>query len=145
MLFWFAGMAVLLVWQVFRDPAIDYRLVIAGAVLPDVVDGIAGGARVLHTLAAAVVVLVGVMLVTRRRRAVRRRLLAVPIGMFCHLLLDGVWTDGGLFWWPAMGRGFDGRELPSLERPAALVLLMELVGVAALVRHRRLVARVRPC
>ena len=145
MLFWFAGMAVLLVWQVFRDPAIDYRLVVAGALLPDVVDGVAGGARVLHTLVASVVVLVGVMLATRRRRAMRRRLLAVPIGMFCHLLLDGVWTDGDLFWWPAMGASFGGRELPSFDRPAALLLLMEAVGAFALVRNRHLIQKVRPC
>lgn len=133
MLFWFAGMAFLLVWQVFRDTAIDYRLVMAGAVLPDLVDAPAGGARVLHTLLASTVVLVAVMLFTRRRRATRRRLLAVPIGMFCHLLLDGIWTDGHLFWWPAMGSDFGDRGLPSLERPVALTALMELAGIAALV------------
>src|SRR5688572_3401447 len=123
-------MAFLLVWQVFRDTAIDYRLVMAGAVVPDLVDGAAGGARVLHTLLAATVVLVAVMLFTRRRRATRRRLLAVPIGMFCHLLLDGIWTDGHLFWWPSMGSDFGDRGLPSLERPVALAALMELAGIA---------------
>ena len=133
MLFWFAGMAFLLVWKVFRDTAIDYRLVMGGAILPDLVDAVAGGARVLHTLVAASAVLVAVMIFTRRRRAARRRLLAVPIGMLCHLLLDGVWTDGHLFWWPAMGSDFGGRELPSLERPVALVILMEVTGIAALV------------
>lgn len=126
-------MAFLLVWQVFRDSAIDYRLVMAGAIIPDVVDAAAGGARVLHTLLAATAVLFAVMLATRHRRAARRRLLAVPIGMFCHLLLDAVWTDGHLFWWPAMGSDFGDRRLPSLERPIALAVLMELAGIAALV------------
>lgn len=146
MLLWFAGVAVLLVWQVFRDPAIDYRLVIAGALVPDVVDGIAGGARVLHTLVAAVIVLVGVMLATRRHRVARKRLLAVPIGMFCHLLLDGVWTNGEQFWWPAMGSDFGDRPLPSLDRPVVLLVLMEAIGLFALVRNRRLLEREpRPC
>ena len=145
MFFWFAGMAVLVVWQVFRDPNIDYRLVVAGALAPDAIDAVTGGAWVFHTLALSVLVLVAVMLVTRSRKAARRRLLAIPIGMLCHLLLDGVWTDGDLFWWPAMGEGFGDRRLPSLDRPTALVVLMEVAGVAALVRHRRLFVPARPC
>ena len=32
MLLWFAGMSFLAVWVVFHDPAIDHRLVMAGAV-----------------------------------------------------------------------------------------------------------------
>ena len=135
-------MSALLVWQVFRDPALDYRLVAAAAVAPDVVDGALGGARFLHTLLAAVATLFAVMLLTRRRRPARRRLLAVPIGLFCHLLLDGVWTDRHLFWWPSDGAGFAGRRLPSLDRPLLLVIAMEAVGLAALVWSWRRVADV---
>jgi hypothetical protein len=131
LLFWFAGMAVALVWSVFKDPAIDYRLVVAGALLPDVVDAGFGGARIAHTLLASVSLLVVVMVVTRGRRPWRKRLLAVPIGMMCHLLLDGVWTNRQLFWWPAFGRALNGR-LPSLDRPFILIAVQELVGVAAL-------------
>ena len=108
-------------WLVFRDPAIDYRLVVVGALLPDLVDAPFGGARVLHTLVASVVLLVGVMLATRHRRRARRRLLAVPIGTFLHLVLDGMWTRTETFWWPFLGRTLDGR-LPPLERPLAVLV-----------------------
>ncbi|MDQ3106947.1 MAG: hypothetical protein M3Q68_03995, partial [Actinomycetota bacterium] len=80
MFLWFAGMAFVLVWAVFKDTSIDYRLVMGGALLPDVVDGVFGGPHVLHTLSFSVGLLVIVMLATRGRRALRRRLLAVPIG-----------------------------------------------------------------
>lgn len=132
MLLWFAGLAFVLVWSVFRDTAIDYRLVMTGALLPDVVDVWFGGARYLHTLLGAVVALVGVMLFTRGRRHLRRQLLAVPIGLFCHLVLDGMWTRTGTFWWPIIGDGFEGDGLPSLGRPAFLVVVQELLGAAAL-------------
>lgn len=137
MLLWFAGMAVLLVWAVFKDPAIDYRLIMAGAVAPDVVDGLRGGPRELHTLAFAVAALVAVMAATRGREASRRRLLALPIGAFCHLILDGTWTQTATFWWPAFGSRFTVDGLPSFDRPLPLVLAMEGAGLAAIVFARR--------
>jgi hypothetical protein len=132
-LLWFSGMAFVLVWTVFKDTAIDYRLVMAGALVPDVVDVWFGGARLLHTLTFSVALLVVVMLGTRGRRLRRRRLLAVPIGTFCHLLLDGMWTRTSTFWWPFFGTGFAGRGLPSFERPVALTVVLEVVGLLALV------------
>lgn len=130
MLLWFAGLSLVLVWQVFRDPAIDYRLVVAGALLPDVVDALIRGAAVLHTLAASVALLVLVMVATRGRRPWRRRLLAVPIGTFLHLLLDGMWAHTEAFWWPFFGWELAG-GLPSFSRPAAVVVVQELAGAAA--------------
>ena len=132
MLFWFAGLSFVLVWCVFRDTAIDYRLVMAGAVLPDVFDAPIRSTPILHTLLAAVVALSAVMLVTRGRRHLRRQLLALPIGMFGHLILDGMWTRTGTFWWPLIGDGFDGDSIPSFSRPAALVAVQELIGLGAL-------------
>jgi hypothetical protein len=131
MVLWFAGGSWLLVWATFQDPAIDYRLVMAGALAPDAVDGVAGGARVLHTLAFSVGLLLVVMLGTRGRRATRRRLLALPIGTFLHLVLDGMWTHTHVFWWPAFGAGFGGAPLPSIAHPVALTLLEEAAGLSA--------------
>lgn len=132
MALWFAGLAFLLVWQVFRDTAIDYRLVIAGALLPDVVDVWFGGARVLHSLLFSVVLLTVVMLATRGRRSVRRRLLAVPIGTFVHLVLDGVWRRTAVFWWPFFGTSFEDTPLPTAERSVPLLVAMEVAGLLAL-------------
>jgi hypothetical protein len=129
---WFAGGAWVLVWAVFADPAIDYRLVIAGVLLPDAIDAPFGGAGVAHTLAFSTGLLLAVMVVTRARRPARRRLLAAPIGTFIHLLLDGTWTRTRLFWWPFFGWGFGRQGLPSLGRPAIVIALEELLGAAAL-------------
>lgn len=137
MLLWFAGGSFLAVWLVFRDPAIDHRLVMAGAVLPDVVDLLRGGPWVGHTVVGSVALLLGIMLATSGRRLLRRRLLALPIGTFLHLVLDGAWTDTETFWWPAFGLDLGAGRLPSLERGGVSVLL-ELVGLGILVwAHRR--------
>lgn len=133
MLLWFAGLALVIVWQVFRDAAMDHRLIVAGVLLPDVVDVALGGARFAHTLAASVVALIVVMAATRGRRSARRRLLAIPIGTFLHLVLDAMWSSTRVFWWPASGLSFHGAELPSLSRPITVVVLQELVGLVALV------------
>ena len=132
MALWFAGMSFLIVWSVFRDTAIDYRLVMAGALLPDLVDAPFGGGRFMHTLLAAAALLVAVMLLTRGRRHRRRQLLALPIGVFCHLVLDGIWTRTGTFWWPVIGGGFESSGWPSGTRPVALIVAMEVAGLAAL-------------
>lgn len=132
MLLWFAGMAFVAVWVVFKDPAIDHRLVMVGALAPDLVDIWAGDRWVAHTLLFSVVLLTGVMLGTQGRRLRRRQLLAVPIGTFLHLVLDGMWVDKGVFWWPAFGSSFGDRPLPSIER-GWLNLLLEVLGAIALV------------
>jgi len=132
MVLWFAGMSFILVWAVFRDTAIDYRLVMAGALLPDAVDVFLGGPQVLHTLVFSVGLLVIVMLGTRGRRNLRRRMLALPIGTFCHLVLDATWARSITFWWPFLGRRLHDGGLPSLQRPAVLLVVLELAGLAAL-------------
>lgn len=133
MILWPAGLALVAVWVVFRDPAIDHRLVVAGVLLPDLVDVPFGGsAGVAHTLAASVVLLLAVMIGTRHRRRARRRLLALPIGTFLHLVVDGAWARTAMFWWPAFGSDIPGR-IPALDRPVEVLLLQELVGAAALV------------
>ena len=129
MLFWPAGVALGLVWLVFRDPAFDYRMVVVGALLPALLDAPFGGARVAHTLVAAVAVLAAVMLATRGRRHLRRSLLAVPIGMFAHLVADGMWARTETFWWPFLGRSLDGR-LPALDHGLAVLVIEELAGAA---------------
>lgn len=132
MLLWFAGTAFLSVWLVFKDPAIDHRLVMAGALMPDVIDVATSGRWIGHTLAFSVVLLVVIMVGTRGRRLLRRRLLAVPIGTFLHLVFDGMWADRTGFWWPFLGGDLGDRALPSIER-GWLNVLLELLGLVILV------------
>lgn len=131
MLLWFVGLSLVGVWSVFRSPALDHRLVALGAVLP-LAEVVAGRPLVLHTLAGAVAALAVVMAATSRRRLVRRRWLGLPIGLFLHLVLDGAWSDRRLFWWPFDGLAFVHRPLPELDRPVAVLVVQELVGLVAL-------------
>jgi hypothetical protein len=136
MLVWYAALAAVGVWAVFDSPALDYRFVALGAVLP-VPELLLGRPGPLHSLTVAVAVLAGVMLATRGRRLVRRRWLGIPIGMFAHLVLSGVWADTDAFWWPLTGTALSDAEPPELAR-GALTLVLEVVGVAvALWWYRR--------
>lgn len=132
MFLWFIGSALVVVWYVLHDTAIDYRVLVAGAVLPDLIDAPFGGARFAHTVLASATLLVAVMLATRGRRQARRRWLALPIGTLLHLAVDGVWGEATTFWWPFLGGSLDS-PLPSLDRGPALLLLQEAAGAAAIV------------
>lgn len=130
MFFWFIGIGFLAVVLVFKSPALDYRLVIAGSILP-LIDVIPGVPPVLHTLVGAVVLLTLIMLATQKRRLLRRRLLGLSIGVFVHQVLDGTWTNTKLFWWPAFGFDFPSSKLPTFGR-GFLGILLEMVGLAAI-------------
>jgi len=115
MLLWFLGTAVLSVWYVFTDPRFDYRLLVVGAVLPDVIDLPAGQARWVHSLTVSVGALAAVMLVTAGRKPIRRLLLGLPIGMMLHLVFDGAWASTKVFWWPFLG-SWGNVDVPSIQR-----------------------------
>jgi hypothetical protein len=115
MLFWFLGTAMASVWYVFSDPGFDYRLLLVGAVLPDVIDVPFGQARWAHSLTVSVGVLALVMLVTAGRKPIRRLLLGLPIGMLFHLVWDGAWASTKVFWWPFSG-SWGNVDVPSVQR-----------------------------
>lgn len=128
MLLWFVGTSVMAVWFVFGDARFDYRLLAIGALVPDVVDLPFGGARVMHSVVGSVALLVAVMLTTIGRRPLRRRLLALPIGTFLHLVFDGAFANTRVFWWPFGGVRFEDAPWPTWERGPWSVLL-EAIGV----------------
>jgi hypothetical protein len=128
-------MSVFLVATIFRSAGIDYRLVALGSILPLLVDLPFGYRAYGYTLLFAVVLLAAVMLGTiGRPRLLRRRLLCLPIGVFCGLVLSGAFTNDELFWWPFLGSSFaHDALLPStwvvvVEEIAGLVVCWVLVG-----------------
>ncbi len=129
MFLWFIGPSVLIVWSVFRSPAVDYRLVALGAVLP-LAELPIGEPRLLHSLLAPVLVMVAVMVGARGRRVIQRSLLGIAIGMFLHLALDGAFADPHAFWWPFLGSTWSDEPLPELARNGFAVVL-ELAGAVA--------------
>jgi hypothetical protein len=131
MLLWFAGTSVVAVWVVFRSPAVDYRLVVLGALLP-LIELPFGEPRVLHSLSGAAALLLVAMVVTPRRRLVQRRLVAVPIGVLLHLAFDGIWGDTDAFWWPFTGLGWSDDRLPELARGPWLDVVLEIAGAVLL-------------
>jgi hypothetical protein len=132
MILWFAGVSFVFVWWVFRSPALDYRLVMLGSILP-VGEIVFGGPRVLHALLAPVALLGILMLATQKRRLVRRRWIGIPIGMMMHLVLDGIWARPKAFWWPFFGADFGAGGLPEFGHSVTLTVIFELIGVACFV------------
>lgn len=128
MLFWFVATAIWSVWFVFRDPKFDYRLVAIAALVPDLIDGLRGSVGPLHSVVTSIAVLFAIMLVTTGRKPSRQRLLAIPIGMFIHLIFDGAFSNAETFWWPFMGADLSNEPLPSVDR-GLLNLPLEVVGI----------------
>lgn len=128
MFIWYAATAAVGVWAVFDSPALDYRLVMLGAVLP-VAEVVLGRPGPMHSLLTAVLVLFAVMVLTRDRRLVRRRWLGIPIGMMSYLVFSGSWADTDAFWWPVTSTALSDAAPPELAR-GALTVVLEVAGVA---------------
>lgn len=149
MILWHLGATVAIARYVFRDPNMDLRFVMFGAVLPDLVDKPIGsvvfnqqlqtGRVYAHALLFPALVLTAVMLFTRRGSTIRKGWLGVPIGSLLHLFLDGQWAQPDGFWWPFLGGTFPPENHSQLwaligdRLTDPLILLGEAVGLAYLV------------
>lgn len=108
MIAWHIGATLFLFRWIFRDPKVDVRFLILGALLPDLIDLPLGtlvlstGEAWTHSLLAPSIVTVLILIATRRGRR-RRAWMALTVGMFFHLLLDGMWTKTEVFFWPFFG------------------------------------------
>ena len=121
MLFWHLGGSLWLFRWIFRDPKVDIRFLLLGAILPDLIDLPVGtilaadrystGELWFHSLLLPTIYMTVVVLTTRRGRR-RRAWMALGIGWLLHLLLDGMWTSQEVFLWP-----FFGWEIPPGEAP----------------------------
>jgi len=136
MFFWFIGTAVATIWFVFHDKKFAYRLVVVGALAPDVIEVILGHAGPLHSVVTMVAIMAAVMLITYGRKKSRSKMLAVVIGMFLHLVFDGAFTNTKMFWWPISGLKFGDYALPVFDR-GLINIPLEIVGVLLIVWTRR--------
>ena len=128
MFFWFVGPSIVGVHEIFRSRGLDYRLVALGALAPLIVDLPLGRMGPGHSVVVAVGVLALVMVGTiGRSRLLRRRLVCIPIGWFCGLVLAGAFLHDVVFLWPLLGTdpGHVG-----LVPPLTLLVLGEAAGFA---------------
>ncbi len=112
MILWHLGLAALIVYVTLGRRRIDYRYVLLGAALPDLVDGILGlflfhgpaGRWIAHSLLAVIVVTTAILVGTSGPR--RLALFGIGVGWLLHLVCDGMWQAPLTFLWPAFGLGF---------------------------------------
>ena len=97
--------------------SIDYRVVLIGSILPDILDKPIGAwifrnifhnSRIFaHTvLFSAVLILIGIYIVYKRRN---NNILLLGVCTSIHLLLDSMWLYPEIFFWPYFGFGFPTR------------------------------------
>lgn len=148
MLFWHLGLTAGIVFLTLGRRRIDYRVVLVGAIVPDLIDKPIGriffadqfeNSRIFaHTFLFAIGLLLVIQLATRG--AIARRWFVLPIAILIHLALDGMWNDPVTLFWPFFG--FDFPRVPvenywwevllrPLEHP--IEGLKELSGIAVLI------------
>lgn len=121
MLFWHLGATLWLFRWIFRDPKVDVRFLLIGAILPDLIDLPLGtlvlanrystGELWAHSLLVPSLYMAIVLVATRRGRR-RRAWMALGVGWLFHLLLDGMWFDEEIFLWPFFGLDFPSGAAP---------------------------------
>jgi len=123
MLFWHVAATTAITRYTFRDERMDLRLLLIGALLPDLIDtplGLVGyssfgSVRLFsHSLVFAGGLMTWIVLATRRGRP-RKKWMPLAIGVLLHLFLDGMWADPETLWWPIFGWDFS----PSAAADAA--------------------------
>jgi hypothetical protein len=139
------GIGLGLAWMASRTSkrAIDYRLVLLGAILPDLIDKPLGVALNLESrLWAHTLVFLGTVLAMSAVPRVRK-LLFVGVGVATHLLLDRIWEMPWVAVWPAFGSAFPADDGVNLFRilevlwTDPVVFVGEVVGVIVLVAFAR--------
>lgn len=108
MYLWHLGIGSLIVYVTLGRRRIDYRFVLAGAVLPDIIDSPLhwpAGRGIAHSLLAVGVVFALVIALFRGPR--RLAWFGLPVGWLTHLAADGMWASPRTFFWPAFGTSFD--------------------------------------
>lgn len=149
MIFWHVGGTLALTRYTFRDAAMDVRLLVVGALLPDLIDKPLGrivfqgrydsGRLWGHTLLFSAVLLAVIVVVTKRGSPARRTWIPLAIGSLLHLFLDGMWLHPETLLWPALGTAFS--PAPSATFWEALLATatdpltigMEVIGLTYLV------------
>ncbi len=106
--------------------AIDYRMVLLGSMLPDILDKptwlfafgdiFPTGRGYAHSFLFNLILLVCALVLFRHGKS---WLLAISLSSFAHLLLDQMWNGPTVLWWPLRG------PLPQVETAGWLSHIMQ--------------------
>ena len=123
---------------------VDYRLVIIGSLLPDIIDKpifmLFGGAHLsgrdyAHSLLFNVLLFTGGLLLTRKKKS---WLIVLSLSSLAHLLFDQIWIDPVTLWWPLLGPLLPGNRssfvtdvLHNMLTPE--IFIPEIIGLAILI------------
>lgn len=128
MVFWYLAPSIVAIHDIFRSRGLDYRLIGLGGLLPLLIDAPFGYFAYGHSLFVAVGVMALVMLLTiGRSRLLRRRLICLPIGWLCGLVLSGAFLHDVSFLWPLLGSDFPD---DSLIPQVTILVLLDAAGLA---------------
>lgn len=121
MLFWHLGVTAAIVFVTLGRKRIDYRIVLLGAILPDLIDKPLGriffedqfGTSRLfgHTLAFVLALFLLTQLILRGETL--RRWFILSIACLLHLGLDAMWNDPVTLFWPLFGTKFPPHPVDS--------------------------------
>ena len=129
MLLWYIGPSIVAVHDIFRSRGLDYRLIGLGALA-------AAAHRPRRSATSRTATRSSsrsrcsalVMLATiGRSRLLRRRLICLPIGWMCGLVLSGAFLHDVSFLWPLLGSDFPD---DSLFPPVTILVLLDAAGLA---------------
>jgi inner membrane protein len=107
------GIAVAIMYVTIGRRRVDYRFVLLGAVLPDIVDGLLhvfgvfdgpAGRWIAHSLLSAIVIAVVILVAFKGER--RLSIFGIFVGWLLHQVGDGMWSAPETFFWPAFGTNF---------------------------------------
>ncbi|MEE9236673.1 MAG: metal-dependent hydrolase [Thermoplasmata archaeon] len=129
---------------------LDYRILLLGSMLPDVIDKPLGillgieGRNVAHSLLFSVSLTLFLVLPlvvqniypSRVARRLTNPLPILTIGLWTHLLLDRIWQQPSIILWPFLGVGFEQATFDLFELIAGLldpyVLGGEVLGLGVM-------------
>ena len=147
--------------------SIDYRVVMVGALLPDLIDKpiyflshnyFGEGRLFAHTLLFLIILTIGGIYLYKSRR--KLWLLLLAFGTFTHLILDLMWLQPRTLLWPIYGITFPREHYTTLSRwfsemwhtfladplvsaPEVIGAIIIVVFFAVLIRRRKLYAFIR--